>query len=238
MVRLELNLEVSDLESTTENRPTTLKRTVETTAIVRDRHTVVLGGLIDDNLSTTDYKVPCLGDVPGLGWLFRSMAKSNTKTNLYVFLTPRVIQNSHEAADVYSNKRQDIENIQNEDIKLYPWKSKEAPKSPFPPAIESEHGLPEGGTLTPETPGRDDKIAANDPIGYTIETNSVQSAEAAGLILEELTQKGYPAYMVRMEESGQIWYRLRIGYYKNPEAAEPTIQQLRLNQFQPILIKL
>ena len=67
MVRLELSLEVSDLESTTENRPTTLKRTVETTAIVRDRHTVVLGGLIDDNLSSTDYKVPCLGDISRSG---------------------------------------------------------------------------------------------------------------------------------------------------------------------------
>ena len=127
MVRLELALEVSDLESTTENRPTTLKRTVETTAIVKDRHTVVLGGLIDDNLSSTQYKVPCLGDIPGLGLLFRSSARSNTKTNLYVFLTPRVIQNAKEARTVYSKKRKEIESIHEKKIKLYPKGERKAP---------------------------------------------------------------------------------------------------------------
>jgi len=119
MVRLQLSLEVSDLESTTDFRPTTLKRTVETTAIVQDGYTVVLGGLIDNNISNTDYRVPCLGSIPLLGWLFRNSARGNTKTNLYIFLTPRVIQNPDEATKVSNEKRKDIERLREQNIRLY-----------------------------------------------------------------------------------------------------------------------
>ena len=124
MVRLAMSLEVTDIEGgTTDFRPTTLKRTVDTTAIVQDRHTIVLGGLIDDTIAQTDYKVPCLGDVPGFGWLFRSTAKGNTKTNLYIFLTPRVIQNPEEAKSVYSGKRRQIDALREGRIKLYDKKT-------------------------------------------------------------------------------------------------------------------
>jgi general secretion pathway protein D len=119
MVRLQLSLEVSDLQSTTDFRPTTLKRTVETTAIVQDGNTVVLGGLIDNSISNTDYRVPCLGSIPVLGWLFRTSSRGDTKTNLYIFLTPRVIQNPSEATKVSSEKRKDIEHLREENIKLY-----------------------------------------------------------------------------------------------------------------------
>ena len=79
MVRLNLSLEVSALESTVDFRPTTLKRTVETTVMVKDSSTVVIGGLIDDNFAQTEYKVPCLGDIPGLGWLFKTRSTRQRK---------------------------------------------------------------------------------------------------------------------------------------------------------------
>ncbi len=120
MVRLQISLEISDLKgSNVEFRPTTLKRTVETTAIVKDGNTVVLGGLIDSTLDNSEYQVPCLGSIPLLGWLFRTNAKSDAKTNLYVFLTPRVIQNSTEAAKISEEKRQHGEQFMEEKIKLY-----------------------------------------------------------------------------------------------------------------------
>jgi general secretion pathway protein D len=119
MVRLELSLEVSSISGTQTSQPTTLKRTVETTAIVKDRHTVVLGGLIDDQIDHTKYKVPCLGEIPGLGFLFSQRSNTNDKTNLYVFLTPRVIQNPDEATEVSKEKRDHIDNIREENIKLY-----------------------------------------------------------------------------------------------------------------------
>jgi general secretion pathway protein D len=118
MVRLNLSLEVSALESTTDFRPTTLKRTVETTVMVKDQRTVVIGGLIDDTFSQTEYKVPCLGDVPGLGWLFKTRSKGSEKSNLFIFITPRVIQNPGEASTVSEAKKTEIDGLREMQIKL------------------------------------------------------------------------------------------------------------------------
>jgi general secretion pathway protein D len=119
LVRLNISMEVSALESTTDYRPTTLKRTVETTVMVKDGRTVVIGGLIDDTFSQTEYKVPCLGDIPGLGWLFKTRSKGNEKTNLFVFITPRVIQNPGEASNVSEAKKTEIDGLREMQIKLY-----------------------------------------------------------------------------------------------------------------------
>lgn len=136
MVRLEISLESTDLQSTTDFRPTTLKRTVDTTAIVKDRNTVVLGGLIDNTSSSTVYKIPCLGDIPGIGYLFSNRGETRTKTNLYVFLTPKVIQTTEEARKIYKSKREEIETIQEENIKLYHHKRDPAVELPQENTIE------------------------------------------------------------------------------------------------------
>ena len=105
--------------TTSTDRPTTLKRAIDTTVIVRDNHTVVIGGLIDDSFTITDYKVPCLGDIPLLGWAFKSTEKGRDKTNLYVFLTPRVIGNDNEAKQLFDQKKGQIDTIKAGKIKLY-----------------------------------------------------------------------------------------------------------------------
>ena len=91
MVRLNIGLEVSALESTTDFRPTTLKRTINTTVVVGDKNTIVIGGLIEDSGGVTEEKVPLLGDIPILGWLFKVQKSSSRKNNLYFFLTPHVV---------------------------------------------------------------------------------------------------------------------------------------------------
>ncbi len=180
MVRLDISLEVSDVSGTVSGQPTTLKRTVETTAIVKDRNTVVLGGLIDDQIDNTQYKVPCLGDIPGLGFLFSTQAKSKDKTNLYVFLTPRVIQSPEEATRVATQKRDQIDSLREEQIKLY-QKGQDSSQTlpPLEPAIESfqyreSEEQPEGSISAPSpensqgaeprsaSPGQDNSGALKD----------------------------------------------------------------------------
>lgn len=73
------------------------KREFETTVTVDDGQIVALGGLLDDNERRTIEKVPLLGDIPGLGELFKSRAKSRTKTNLMVFIRPTVLRNAADA---------------------------------------------------------------------------------------------------------------------------------------------
>jgi len=124
MVRLNINQEVTKLdvnpESTTvinAERPTTLKRTIATTVLVQDQRTVVIGGLIDDSFSETEYKTPCLGDIPGAGWLFKSLSKGREKTNLFVFLTPRVVQNPAESDRIYDSKKEQMDGIRQDNAK-------------------------------------------------------------------------------------------------------------------------
>lgn len=124
LIRLALELEVQKLASSLDAvniRPTTLKRTVSTTVIVHDKNTIVIGGLIEDSLSNDESKIPCLGDLPGLGWAFKSMSRGREKTNLYFFLTPHVLNSGEEAAELYKIKKKDIDEtvINEEPIKLY-----------------------------------------------------------------------------------------------------------------------
>jgi type II secretory pathway component GspD/PulD (secretin) len=55
-------------------------------------NTLVMGGLIQDNVHEQDTKVPLLGDIPGLGYLFRSESKTRTKSNMIIFLTPTIVE--------------------------------------------------------------------------------------------------------------------------------------------------
>ena len=71
-------------------------REIETKVVVDDGNTIVLGGLIEDRLTDSEQKVPLLGDIPILGWLFKNKSKRNQKTNLLVFLRPVVIRSAEE----------------------------------------------------------------------------------------------------------------------------------------------
>ena len=71
--------------------PTTTKRDVETTAIVKNGESIIIGGLVKDKSGNSVNKVPILGDIPILGHAFRYRDKSLDKTNLIVILTPYII---------------------------------------------------------------------------------------------------------------------------------------------------
>ncbi len=70
----------------------TLDRSAKTTVVVGDSDTIVIGGLIRDKTSETVNKIPILGDIPLLGWLFKSKESKIEKNNLLVFLTPHIVR--------------------------------------------------------------------------------------------------------------------------------------------------
>ena len=80
----------------TEDRPITSKRTLITQVVVKSGETIALGGLISDEKVINKTKVPCLGDIPLLGYLFRNQTTSSKKTNLVVFLTPTIVRTAEE----------------------------------------------------------------------------------------------------------------------------------------------
>lgn len=122
LVRLKISQELTALDGTPNPespKPTTFKRSVDTTVIVQDQSTIVIGGLIDDTFSNDVTKVPCLGDVPFLGNLFRSKAESTLKTNLFIFITPRVIKSPAEAVTIADQKQKEFDGVREGRIKMF-----------------------------------------------------------------------------------------------------------------------
>ncbi len=74
--------------------PTIAKREVNTTVTVPDQTTVVISGLIREDRIQREWKIPLLGDIPYLGFLFRYSSDSRQRNNLMVFVTPRIIRSS------------------------------------------------------------------------------------------------------------------------------------------------
>jgi general secretion pathway protein D len=124
--------------------PTTLKRTAKTTITIKDGETVVIGGMIEDNSDTGTYKVPLLGDIPLLGWLFKSRSRSSERNNLFVFITPRIIRNPADAAAIHEDKKEYMKTITGGTIKNFPEK-----KSGRSAAPEIGEGAPSSAKEAP-----------------------------------------------------------------------------------------
>ncbi|MGX1017999.1 general secretion pathway protein D [Pseudomonas sp. Y3 TE3536] len=104
-VRLDIVQEVSSIaDSSAASDVITNKREIKTKVMVEDNGLVILGGLISDELSTSNQRVPLLGDIPYLGRLFRSDASKNTKQNLMVFIRPRILRDGPSLAGLSENK--------------------------------------------------------------------------------------------------------------------------------------
>jgi general secretion pathway protein D len=104
-VRLEVDEQTEEIAGTDKQLgPTTSKRTAKTTVVAKDQETVVLGGLIQERTIRDVKKVPLLGSLPVVGWLFRNESTKKTKTNLLLFLTPYIIRDQSDYRKIFERK--------------------------------------------------------------------------------------------------------------------------------------
>ena len=82
-----------------------------TRVLVEHGQTAVIGGLVKDQVSETVRKVPLLGDIPFLGALFRRTQSTKSQTELLVFLTPQVVRNPQELADLSRQLRGEMQRL-------------------------------------------------------------------------------------------------------------------------------
>jgi general secretion pathway protein D len=136
-VRLQLYQEVSSVQDRSFlTGVITNKRSLESTVLVDDGQIIVLGGLVQDQIDTVVEKVPVLGDIPLLGYLFRYETRKQTKTNLMVFLRPVVLRDSAAPGSITSERyRQMIE----EQKRSRPSQSPVLP-NPEPPVLPDLDG--------------------------------------------------------------------------------------------------
>lgn len=108
-VRIELEQEVSDLGGSIPvggglEQPIITNRSAKTTVVVHDQQTVVIGGLISERESDSESKVPLLGDIPLIGWLFKKWSDQQSKNNLVLVLTPYVVRDESDFQKIYARK--------------------------------------------------------------------------------------------------------------------------------------
>ncbi len=134
----------------------TNKRTISTRVLVDDGGMLVLGGLIEDRLIESEQRVPGLGRIPILGNLFRVRNTKKTKSNLMIFIRPRVLRTAEQAAIETNSKYNYLRNLQLDQndgkVRLMPG---ETPPT-LPPLI--------GPTAPPTAPGPPPPDVATEPV--------------------------------------------------------------------------
>ncbi len=111
-VNLTVHAELKDLSAQTIlNASVINKREADATVIVPDGHTVILGGLMRDNDSVVENKIPVLGDIPIIGVLFKQTTTALLKTELLIFLTPHIVKNTEDIQRITSSSNEKLETI-------------------------------------------------------------------------------------------------------------------------------
>jgi general secretion pathway protein D len=114
-IKLDIEQETSSvIPGTADLGIATRKRSIKTSVLVDDGGILILGGLIQEEVTDSQSKIPLLGDIPIIGFLFRSENTTKSKQNLMVFLRPTILRNSKDAAFVTSEKYSYLRGIESE----------------------------------------------------------------------------------------------------------------------------
>ncbi len=151
-VRLKVEQEISQLLPSAQAVDLiTSNRSINTSVIVEDGGTLVLGGLIQDQITERQQRVPILGRIPLVGWLFRSDTTSKQKTNLMVFIKPTILRDNVQAAFETNAK---YNYIRDEQLGIKPKRPRLMPmtqRSTLPP-LESSTPAPAPAGQAPASP--------------------------------------------------------------------------------------
>jgi general secretion pathway protein D len=223
-------------------------RTVENTVVVADEETVVIGGLISENYGDTVNKVPWLGDIPILGWLFKSTSRTQLKTNLIIFLTPHIVRTAQELERETIRKREEFWNESDKALDLSEREQKEQ---------EKRHAAARAAGLDPDPyPGRNPvrgrllqhserypvermreieqeeerarqeaeaaAIRAADAPQYGILAATFRDEGAAAATLQQLVDAGHDGTLVSGDSAGSVLFEVRLGPYETLEEADRT----------------
>jgi general secretion pathway protein D len=154
-IRLEIYQEASAVEDVVTNAgPVTRKRSLETNVLVDDGTIIVLGGLVQDEVTDGTEKVPILGDIPILGYLFRYDTRRRQKTNLMLFLRPYVIRDSEDSYSLTLDRYDMMRKLEQE-LQPEPHFALPSFEGPILPELhlgqEPPANAPSGSATTPDT---------------------------------------------------------------------------------------
>jgi len=229
--------------------PTLTSRKVENSVIVSDHETVVIGGLIDEINGEKESKAPWLGDIPVLGWMFKSTDDGVRKTNLLIFLTPHIIRARSDHSAETIRKREEFWQASEGALQLSRREREEANRL----AEEAEErGVPVpdyGGTNAVRTALRDHRerypvgqmkelekasraereasVAADEALAragprYEVLAATLGDEGAAMTTLQQLIDAGHDGALTSEERAGTVLFEIFLGPFETEQAAEDT----------------
>jgi general secretion pathway protein D len=159
-VKMAIYQETSAIQESTSSGLITSKRSIDTNVLVDDGQIIVLGGLIEDTLNDSLEKVPGLGDIPLLGYLFKYQTKKRSKTNLLVFLRPTVVRTDMQSEELASDRYDYIRGAQ---FAIQPEGNAMLPQIDWPKLPPLEDGKPAAGALLRREPYIEERSAPAAP---------------------------------------------------------------------------
>jgi len=231
-------------------------RKIENNVVVSDGETVVIGGLLDNQQSAGENKAPWLGDIPFLGWVFKSTSDKLAKINLLVFLTPHIVRNAADLEQQSIRKRAEFEResaegidktkdeLEQEDARRENAMDKGIP---YEPAESTGNAVRDKlSTLTRRYPvermGEIERQQTTENERREKAESDSESAQApkwgvlaaifrlegaARTQLTELVDAGYDGTLVSNQQGGAVFYELRLGPYATTEQASHVAEAVR-----------
>jgi len=209
-------------------------RRVENTVVVNDGETVAIGGLISEQFDDTETKVPFLGDIPFLGWLFKQKSERLTKVNLLIFLTPHIVRNADDLQREAIRKRLEFEDYaSNEEVfpELRDYQNR-APKAPYAAAqqlkmlsarypIERMRAIENERAREREQAAIEAERAAEaEAQRYAVEVATYLDEDEATEALTMLLDAGYEGTLITREVDDRPVFTLQVGPFDDLWSAD------------------
>jgi general secretion pathway protein D len=227
-------------------------RRIENTVVVADGDTVVIGGLISDRYLDEVNKVPFLGDIPILGWAFKTKIRGLKKVNLLVFLTPHIVRSPEDMEYQSIRKREEFVTRTEDNVELTieerwqaekRWVESTTTGMPYAPVtsgrpvrnrvleLAGKHPLERMREIESQQRQADERIrsqaeAAVHAPKYYLETSMGSDERAATDLLMALIDGGYEGELVSSETGGVLLLEVHIGPFDNFQAARNAGDQI------------
>ncbi|HTO71617.1 MAG TPA: type II secretion system secretin GspD [Myxococcota bacterium] len=233
--------------------PTTSDRKVENTVYVRDGEAVMIGGILSDNQNDSETKVPWLGDIPVIGWAFKGTHNDNSKINLLIILTPRIVRDPQDLERLTVENRERFKSASAPAIDLSDEEKEERRKAleagvplpidPNPVRRELERHdqrypvekLPE---LRQQASDREkqrehdiEELKKKEAGGsYLVQVAHFATAEEAVALLQKLMADGYDGTVFSESEQGETTHWVQLGPFSDQAKAQAVARDLNASR--------
>jgi general secretion pathway protein D len=232
--------------------PALSNRRVENVVVAKDGSTVVIGGLVSDDYNDNVSKIPFLGDIPVLGWLFKTATNDLSKRNLLVFITPHIIRSPEDLEKASIGKREEFRRRSEQALRKAPEDREEilldqpvgilgevgvvedeGPAASTIEVLERRYPLErmreiERGQMQQREAVEQEAASRARGSRYVVLAGSYADPDAARGTLMELVDAGFDGTLVSSGPAGRVRYELRLGPYTDVDQAEraaTTIQR-------------